>query len=445
MEFTTREIATGILMIAFVLIVFSFNKDRKELLQSFLKVVKAFAAWKVWTAFLAYLVYFAGVVALAHSLGFWSTALLKDTLTTCLFVGAPILLNSTSFNNGAAMVKHVVNEVLGITALLVVYINLAPFPLWGELILQTSLFFCVALAVVAKREPKTVSVGKFFERLMGIVVLGVLIYATVRVITHFREFNWGDEVAAFALSVWLPVSLLPFIYVFGLIAACEATLVRAKFHNDRKRLPLSVKLGFLFGIHGSLRYASSFTGRWLSRLATGNSFRGTRLTMRDYRQAVRSKTRANRERRRHLKQNSGATGVDEDGLWRDRREFHETKEALDYLFYTQMGLYRNRGGHYWTEPIVIFPLGGFKNLPDEHGIDFRVRDDGQAWAAWRHTAGGFCLGIGGTSDLETRWRYAGMGAPTSYPSSTSPGWVDLSHGPEASPEWSADDGPVKET
>lgn len=273
-------------------------------------------------------------------------------------------------------------------------------------------------------------------------MIGLIAYVTIRVATGFNEFNWEHEATVFALSVWLPVSLIPFIYLFGLIASREATLVGAKFHNGREALPLAARLAFVLGVHGSLRYATSFTGRWLPELAKQQSFRDASRTMREYRQSVRNNARQNHERRRRLRKQAGSTGVDENGLWLDRREFHETKEALDGLFYAQMGLYRHHGGRYWTDPIVVFPVGGFRNLSEDHGVDFRVRDDGQAWAAWRHTVGAFCLGVGGTQDLEAHWRYAGTESPSNYPGPASSGWVDVSEDPKASSEWHADDAPI---
>lgn len=85
----------------------------------------------------------------------------------------------------------------------------------------------------------------------------------------------------FALSIWLPASLIPFVYTFSLIASCESTLVRAKFHADRERLRLPIRLGVLLGVRGSLRYASSFSGLWLSQLSTRKSFGSTLRLMRE--------------------------------------------------------------------------------------------------------------------------------------------------------------------
>ncbi|MCL3776781.1 hypothetical protein H6X67_01280 [Actinomyces sp. AC-20-1] len=391
---------------------------------------------------LSYLVFVAAVVVLAHSVGAWSGELLKDTLIGVFVVGFPILFNSAKFGDGLGVVKHVVKEVLGVTALLVVYLNLVLFPLWGELVLQVVLLFFVMFSVVGKRDPGTAAVGSFFDVLMALIGIGLTAHVAIQVASGFNEFDWEREATAFALSVWLPVSLIPFIYVLGLIASCEATLVRAKFLNGRQVLPLAVRLAFLLGVLGSLRYATCFAGRWLPELAKQKSFRDASRIMREYRRSVRHRARQNRERRRRLRKQAGAIGVDENGRWLDRREFHETKEALDGIFYTQMGLYRHRGGRYWTDPIVVLPVSGFRNLPQDHGVDFCVRDDGQAWAAWRHTVGGFCLGVGGTQDLEERWRYAGTESPSSYPGSASLGWVDVSADSGASPEWHADDAPI---
>lgn len=442
MELTSREIASGIIVAGFVLLSLSISKDKQRLGESLSGVVKAFSAWKVWGTLLAYLLYLVGVVIVAHNFGAWSSELLKDTFVVGLFVGLPILFNSTKFKDGPEVVAHVVKEVLGVAALLLVYLNLAIFPLWGELLLQVSLLFCVLLAMVAKLKPETTAVGKFFEGVIGVIVLILVVHVTAQILVHFKEVNWGSETYAFVHSVWLPLSLIPFIYLFGLMAACEVALMRVGLFSRKKAPPLPVKLALLFGMRGSLRYAANFTRNWPFYLAKQRSFRQAFLIMRKYRHAVRRNDRQNRERLRSLRRNKGLVGKDELRLWRDRREFHETKEALGRIEGSQLGMYGHRGGRYSNDPVTIFPFRGFKDLPEEHGIDFRVRGDGQAWIAWRHTVGGFCLGIGGTNDLDVRWRYAGEGAPQNYPSPNSSGWGKISEGSESCPEWQASDGPV---
>lgn len=146
---------------------------------------------------------------------------------------------------------------------------------------------------------------------------------------------------------------------------------------------------------------------------------------------------------------AGSAGVgsfDNTGLWQDRREFHETKEALEYVFFIQMGQYRHRGAQYRTETIVLYPPGGFKDLPKNHGVEIDVRDDRQAWMAWRVTASGFVLAVGGSSDVDARWRWAATTPPKQYPASDSEGWSQLRLDTEGyfrgEPNWDYDDSPV---
>src|SRR5699024_5663058 len=226
-----------------------------------------------------------------------------ETLMIGFFVGLPILFNGTNFKNISELAQHVLKEVLGVAALLVVYINLATFPLWGELLLQTCILLFVMFTIVWKSSPETAPAGRFFEGLTSFIVLSLMVYVSVQLVTGSNGFDWEREIATFALSVWLPFSLIPFIYLFGLIASCETALVRAKVQYGSEKLPLRVRFAFLLGIRGSLQYASSFTGSWLANIAGNKGFRETLRTMHEYRESVRTSARRNRERRRRLKQN----------------------------------------------------------------------------------------------------------------------------------------------
>ncbi len=445
MELTSRELATIIILVAFAVLAVVLSRDRTQLREAAIEVLKALSAWKVWSVILAYLLYATGVIVLACLAGLWSADLMKDTLIIVFFVGLPIIANASKFEAGTDVFAHVVKEVLGVTAILVVYLNLAPFPLWGELILQVVLLFAILIAATGKSDPENAPVVKLANAIVALIGIGLIIHVTVRVAVAFDTFDWNAEARAFALSVLLPLSLIPFTYGLGLLMSCEATFVRLKYHNNRGELPLRVRLALLLGFHGSLRYATGFTGLWLPRIATQTSFTSARRTMRAYRLTMRENARKNRDRERRLRENAGVAGVDEDGLWRDRREFYETKRVLEGVFYSQMRLYRYRGARYWTDPVLLFPVEGFKELPEDHGVQLCVRDDAQEWFAWRRTIGGFYLGVGGTSDVDAEWRYTSAEPPDTYPADQAAGWKLLMRNGEGylrgDPEWDTEDAP----
>lgn len=443
MELTTRELATVVaFVVAFVVgVLILLNPGRRQLGGGVVDLLRALAKWKVWTALSAYLTYATLVVLCANRLGFWSTELLKDTLIVVFFVGLPMVVSADSHETGLGLLKLVLKSAIGASALLVVYLNLAPLPFWGELTLQLIVTFLILSSLAVRHDTELRSVVKVVDALLALIGVGLFIHVTVRVAGSFSTFDWAAEGRAFALSVWLPLLLVPFAYVFAFLSACEATLALAKHHTgNRQPPPRRVGVAFVLGLRASLRYASAFNGRWMPELGAAASFRSGLATMRRFRASVRQNARENRARHRKFEENAGATGVRDDGLWRDRRQFHETKAALDIMFFTQMGLYKFHGEHYSSDQILVFPIEGFRGLPEEHCVCFRVSEDGQSWVGWRRTVGGFYLGVGGTTDLEAYWRYAGDEAP-GFPGKDALGWHDVGFECRGSTEWDADDAP----
>lgn len=438
MELTSRELATLILFAAFVGLAFVLSSDRWSLIRSFQGVLRAFGAWKVWVPVAAYLVYSTGVVALAGWVGIWRPEQMKDTAIVVLFTGLPILFNATKFKEGRTVFSRVIKEIVGVSAILAVYLNLAPLPLWAELILQSVLAVLLMGAAVGKREPKTAGVARAFDALLALIGLCLLVHATVEVVSGFADIDWSHEALAFAVSVWLPIAQVPFIYAFGFIAASESALTRLRLQNNHELPPFRVRLALVLGFRGSLRYASRFSMQWIPRMAKERSFKEATRTMRDFREAVRARARQKRERLDRLEKRAGIHGVGEDGLWWDRREFSETKKALDDLYFAQMGVRRNRGGHYLDDPNLLLTSLSLRGLPAEHGIDIRTSGDGRAWSGWRRTVGGYFLGTGGREEIEERWQYSGTAPPSDFPSAQDPGWREITQG-NRSPEWATND------
>lgn len=438
MELTSRELATLILVAAFVGLAFALSSDRQSLIRSFHGVLKAFGAWKVWVPVAAYLAYSTGVVALAGWAGFWRPEQIKETAIVVLFTGLPILFNATKFKEGKEVFLRVIKEIVGVSAILAVYLNLAPLPLWGELILQSALAFLLMGAAVGKRDPKTAGVARAFGVLVTLIGLCLLVYATAQVVLGFADIDWTHEALAFAVSVWVPLVQVPFIYSFGVLAASESALVRLRLHNDHEPPPLRVRIALLLGFQGNLRYASRFSQQWIPRMATERSFKSATRTMRDFRRMVRSRARQKRERLDVFKKRAGIHGVGEDGLWWDRREFSETKKALDDLYFVQTGVRRNRGARYLNDPNLLLTSWALRGLPAEHGITIRTSGDGRVWSAWRRTVGGYVLGTGGREEIEERWQYNGTAPPSGFPNARDPGWREITQR-DRSPEWATND------
>ncbi|MCS3427119.1 hypothetical protein [Leucobacter aridicollis] len=432
MDFSNREIATGIIIAVGVILLIAFPKTRRTFFKGIAGVAEALFNWKLLLMFGLYFAYATLLVVLANAWGLWDTSLLSATILTILVTGFPIFMSANNYKSGAELVRKVVVEVVGISALLTAYLSLGDLPLWGELLLQIVIIPVAVLSVVAASTKDSKGVARFFEILLGLIGIGLIISTTAIVISTVGSLDWVHELKAFAVSVWLPIALIPFVYVAAFVMQVEASLTRLPFHNKRERPPVRVRWAFFLGLHGSLRYASRFSGIWLMEMASQRRFRDGLNVMRKFRKAVKVRVVEQRSRDHILRERKGQHGVDTEGLWLDRREFYATREVLDDMWFTQAAIYRNQK-KFVNEPFLVSSFRR-KDLPKEHGIEIVLSEDARFWYAWRKTAGGYVFAVGGTKDVDAKWRYDGQQPPSGFPRADVPGWVDTNiH--DSSPEW----------
>jgi hypothetical protein len=135
--------------------------------------------------------------------------------------------------------------------------------------------------------------------------------------------------------------------------------------------------------------------------------------------------------RQRLIRNAGLHGTDAEGLQLDRREFAETKAALNWLAVCQAGWYRREGERDAYRVDLMDVVNDFlsRGLPADHGITMRVRRDGRAWYAYRRTPSGYYFAIGASGPPPSQWYYNGSHPPRSYPR-PSQGWSTEAERPE---------------
>ena len=90
---------------------------------------------KVALILITFTVYIAAVVAAAYGAGLWDLDLLKDTIAWLLVPGMVLLFGFTKAYERGGYYGRTFIRVIGLTALIEFYVNLAAFPLWAELLL----------------------------------------------------------------------------------------------------------------------------------------------------------------------------------------------------------------------------------------------------------------------------------------------------------------------
>lgn len=440
MLLTSREAASLTLLLIFIVFAIVKSKDRRQLKNSWGDVVKQTLRPKVLQVILVYGATIAALTYQAAWIGLWDVMLLKDTLVLAIFSGIPLLIfKSLEADDGKQLLLSITKETFGVTALAITYVNLTSLPYVLELLLQTLVVILIFGVNFNKRDPSQASTVALFNRLLGFIGISLFVWVSNWLIQRHDTYDWGQQLRSFAFSVYLPITMIPFAYMLGIIASAETKLVLLQIHN--KQVKKSTKLAMIIGFHGSLRYVRAFCGQWLIDVANAKSYHEARDVMCRYRQVVRAHAQMNRKRKRRLQKLAGSQGRDDNGRWIDRREFYETKQTLESVYFAEMGLYRNHGHRYQGDKNVVLPIAGFDYLSEPRKIHLDVRSDAQAWYAWRQTVGGCCLAVGGSSDVDTHWRYSSEMIPDSFPGEGGSEWVDQNRG-SGSEDWAFDDSPT---
>src|SRR5699024_5419049 len=74
----------------------------------------------------------------AWIIGLWDTSLLKDTVILTATVAFPLTFRSFAVKTGRQLAVSVVYDTMGFTTFVVLYLDSAPFPLLGEIAIQTT-------------------------------------------------------------------------------------------------------------------------------------------------------------------------------------------------------------------------------------------------------------------------------------------------------------------
>jgi len=231
-----------------------------------------------------FLVYASLLVWLAAQIGLWDFKLFKDTILITLVVGFPMMFGVTQVKDGAYLVRTVTRSTIGASAFVAFYLNLVSFNLLVEFLLQIVVTIAALVSVVAKHQGSTsLVVGRIMDGVLAVIGLVLLMVTTVNLHANWQDMDLKTTGLTFAMSIWLPLALLPFIYVLSFYAVTESVFIMLPFFNGREKPNWKVRLAVFIGFHASVRYASNFTGQWRAEVATLTSYRATREVMRSYR------------------------------------------------------------------------------------------------------------------------------------------------------------------
>lgn len=212
-SFSSREIVILIyLIIVFIVTLLKdeLRKDYRSILRSVLKPVILIVAT-------LQIVYICLTTFLLIEIGVWQTLYLKDTILWAL---TSFVLVGTQLNEitGFSSIRKIVLQQLKVIVILEFLVQLFPFNIWIELILQPALFFLGAMVAVSsyKSDLKTKKASSFFKTLVGVIGIMFVTRGLYLFFDNYQDFASIENVKLLPLPFVYTILFTPFLYFLSI-------------------------------------------------------------------------------------------------------------------------------------------------------------------------------------------------------------------------------------
>lgn len=212
---SAREIAIGVWLFVGLALALSVRGIRK----SFLGLLRAFFADKILVFVGAMLLYTSVVIAVLLVLGFWETALLKDTVFWVLFSGFALAFRVATSSDSDLPLRKILKDTVSVVIVLEFLTNAYTLPLVGELLLVPALVFLGLLDAVARADEKNASVTRLTSVLLVAAGLALIGFAVVSALSDGSQLWTLTSLKLLLTAPVLSLCFLPFLY---LVALCMA-------------------------------------------------------------------------------------------------------------------------------------------------------------------------------------------------------------------------------
>lgn len=418
-----RDIAVVLWLFVGLLVLLLWKASRA----AFLDLVRVALKPKIVLPVLALATYISAVVWLAAQFDLWQPDLASDTVAWFVGPGLGLLYGAVRVSTGERSFGQLVLSSFGFAAVVEVCIGLYDFGILVEFFLLIPLVAVLGVvAAVANSRAEFEKIGRGVDWILAIFGLAFLVYVLIHLIGERATISSSDLLRSFLLPIWLVLAALPVLGVMSLVFGYWDAMTMAKDPEVGRKARLRLLSALLLEVRLNLHDLHHFRLPWSRRAQESQNLHDTRSVVReylDYRQNGRDAITAEQSRLREL---AGVVGTDDEGKQLDQREFRETKDALQTLWFAQIGWHRN-DGHFREDLVSLFEDNFVRNgLPDPSGVIMEIAPDGQSWFAWRRTTSGWCLGIGmadGPTETEpaVEWLFAGPEPPSGLPGQD-PAW-----------------------
>lgn len=240
-EFTNREIATVIWGITFLLC----SSLRKDIRISIGNVIKAALDKRILCITLAYYAYMTVIVVFAAKARFWQPSLAKDTVIWIVFAGFVMLINANDASKHRGYFKKNIRATITVGIVFFFLLNYASLSLLWELILLPFAALFGILAAFSNVDAKAEIPKVPVHAVLLLLNLFLLAYSIKTIVDSREVIDMKLTILSFALGIWLPLTVIPFLWALSLVATYEVAMIRMRLFNRDCELSVGQRLAFV--------------------------------------------------------------------------------------------------------------------------------------------------------------------------------------------------------
>ena len=218
--FNNREIAIGI-WVMLVAIISIFTKPVKKFLKSVFPIL---FCRKFVVFYIVFLLHLCLVTYFLYAVGFWSVALLKDTIFWVLCVELPLFVKTIEKAKDNHFFVKLIKDNITVSIIIEFVFNFWTFNLFTEILIVPISIFIGLLYALAAREKKYFQVKRFFDWLFVIFVVIIIINSCKHLYENPSELFNLSTLQEFLLPAFLLLLNLPVVYGLSKITAIRNNL-----------------------------------------------------------------------------------------------------------------------------------------------------------------------------------------------------------------------------
>lgn len=227
-----REWAT-IIWLLLVISYLAFSPKMKNVRSSFGEFVRVTFAKVLVRFYCISLCYVTAVLYFLHSIGFWHSHQLKNTIVWFFTVGLYSSFQVEKIKQDRNYLKRLVLDSFKFIAVLEFVINIQPLNFFVELVIIPILFVIVIISEISKRDSKLEVISKITNFIMIIFGLVILISALYSIAISIGKIDFEKVGYDFATPTILTLLYLPFLFVLMLQSTFNSAF-RKVDHNIEK-------------------------------------------------------------------------------------------------------------------------------------------------------------------------------------------------------------------